>query len=69
MSTILFMFCQTNPLDNVPLSQIQSVEAVGDKLLFNIIDEDGNRDKRRHAKTDFIMHQIRNWGIELLGEA
>jgi len=69
MSKVMFFFHKQAPLlDAIPVDNIQSVEVVGNKLLFNTIDEAGVRRPIEKHKTEYIMNQIYGYNIEIQGE-
>ena len=53
-----------NPLDSIDIACITSVEKIGDKLKINHVDEQGQKQCKDTKATDFIMTQIREYGIE-----
>ena len=64
----LFIFAQIAPLENCPVEHIKSVELIGDRAYFNIVDDTGLKVRFDKPKSEFIMQQVREYGLITYGE-
>jgi len=62
VKTVLFMFAQLDPLDNVPVTDISKIEKVDNRLHFHVL-KDGNNTVITKPATPFIMNQIDGFQI------
>lgn len=63
MTPLLFL-SQTDATDTVPINEVKMAEVLEHGVRLRIVREDGSVEEKLRAKTNFLMMQIQEYGIE-----
>jgi hypothetical protein len=63
MIPLLFL-SQTDPTDTVPVNLVTMAEVLENGIRLRIVREDGSVEEKLRAKSNFLMMQIKEYGIE-----